>query len=126
TIQHMVGSINLSVIGPASSRVTHFYPLILNEALLEENAKANIRLPAQLPQRVTVRGYVAPDREHTIQGWPGGDYTGVVAQHQYELGRTVIDFEESGPPLGVPAEAVEAERVRVARTAASIDRAAYG
>lgn len=115
---------------PASAggswRVYAFYPLFLNEPLLANIAKANIRLPAQLPQRVTVRGYVAPDREHTIQGWPGGDYTGVVAQHQYELGRTVIDFEQAGPPVGLPAEAVEAERVRLSKTAAVVDRAVYG
>lgn len=89
-----------------------FYPLILNEPLLEEIARAQVRLPAQLPQRVTVRGYVSPDREHTIIGWPGGDYTGVVAQHQYELGRTIIDFEQAGSPAGLPAEAIEAARER--------------
>lgn len=119
TIQHMVGSINLSVIRPASWRVTHFYPLILNEALLEDIAKSNIRLPASTPRRVTVAGYVAPDRTHTIVGWPGGDYTGVVAQYQYELGRTVIDFEQAGAPVGLPAEAIEAARER----RVAIDRA---
>lgn len=97
---------------PDVFRVYAFYPLILNEPLLEDIARAQIRLPAQLPQRVTVRGYVTPDREHTITGWPGGDYTGVVAQHQYELGRTVIDFEQAGSPVGLPAEAMEAARER--------------
>lgn len=95
-----------------SMRVYAFYPLILNEDLLEDIARAQVRLPALLPQRVTVRGYVSPDREHTITGWPGGDYTGVVAQHQYDLGRTVIDFEQAGSPVGLPAEAIEAARER--------------
>lgn len=96
----------------SAMQVIHFYPLMLDEVLLEDIARAQIRLPAQLPQRVTVRGYVSPDREHTIVGWPGGDYTGVVAQHQYELGRTIIDFEQAGSPAGLPAEAIEAARER--------------
>lgn len=112
------------------AEVTHFYPLVLNTELLENIAKANIRLPGMNPRRVTVRGIVPPDRAHTITGWPGGDYTGVVAQHQYDLLRgeavTVIDFEEAGPPVGLPAEAVEAERVRLSKTAAVVDRAVYG
>lgn len=93
-------------------RVHHFYPLLLNEPLLEDIARAQVRLPGVLPQRITVRGVIPPDREHTITGWPGGDYTGVVAQHQYELGRTIIDFEQAGAPVGLPAEAMEAARER--------------
>lgn len=95
-------------------RVYHFYPLALNEVLLESIAQAQVRLPGLVPSRVTVRGYVQPDRTHTITGWPGGDYTGRVAQHQYELGRTVIDFEQAGAPVGLPAEAMEAARERQA------------
>jgi len=106
-------------------RVHHFYPLILNEPLLEDIARAQIRLPALLPQRVTVRGYVSPDREHTITGWPGGDYTGVVAQHQYELGRTVIDFEQAGSPVGLPAEAMEAARERKQAIDGTVQTANY-
>src|SRR5690606_20363806 len=102
-----------------------FYPLILNTALLEEIAKSNIRLPAERPQRVTVRGYVPPDREHTIVGWPGGDYTGTVAQVQYELGRTVIDFEQAGAPVGLPAEAIEAARERRVAIDRAVQDAAY-
>lgn len=106
------GYIQILTSEDADLRLVDFYPLILNQILLEDIARAQIRLPALLPQRVTVRGYVAPDREHTITGWPGGDYTGVVAQHQYELGRTVIDFEQAGAPVGLPAEAMEAARER--------------
>src|SRR5690606_35628409 len=106
-------------------RVTDFYPLILNEALLEEIAKSNVRLPAEKPQRVTVKGYVAPDREHTIVGWPGGDYTATVAQHQYELGRTVIDLEQAGSPVGLDADAIETARFQDARVASAIASAGY-
>lgn len=106
------GYIQIVTSEDADLRLVDFYPLILNEPLLEDIARAQIRLPAQLPQRVTVRGYVTPDREHTITGWPGGDYTGAVAQHQYELGRTIIDFEQAGSPAGLPAEAIEAARER--------------
>lgn len=123
-------TIFLSSVTGTEAEVVHFYPLVLNTELLENIAKANIRLPGMSPRRVTVRGVVPPDRVHTITGWPGGDYAGFVAQHQYDLLRgeavTIIDFEQAGPPVGLPAEAVEAERVRVARTTASIDRATYG
>ena len=106
-------------------RVHEFYPLILNEGLLEDVARANIRLPATNPARVTVRGYVAPDREHTIVGWPGGDFTAEVAQHQYELDRTIIDFEQAGAPVGLPAEAIESARERASATLAAISSANY-
>src|SRR5690606_33680281 len=53
--------LTINLVQDAKLRVYEFYPLILNEALLEDIAKSNIRLPAQVPQRVTVRGYVAPD-----------------------------------------------------------------
>lgn len=106
-------------INAESCHLFDFYPLILNETLLESIAKRQIRLPAPTPRRVTVAGYVAPDRTHTIVGWPGGDYTGTVAQVQYELGRTVIDFEQAGAPVGLPAEAIEAARER----RVAIDRA---
>ena len=107
-------------------RVHEFYPLVLNEALLEDVARANIRLPAANPARVTVRGYVAPDREHTITGWPGGDFTGQVAQHQYDLGKTIVDFEQAGAPVGLPAEAIESARERASATLAAISSANYG
>lgn len=106
------GYVQVETSEDADLRLVDFYPLILDELLLEDIARAQVRLPAQTPQRVTVRGYVPPDREHTITGWPGGDYTGAVAQHQYELGRTIIDFEQAGSPAGLPAEAIEAARER--------------
>ena len=120
-------SYTLTILGGGSTeaRVYAFYPLILNESLLEDIAQANVRLPAMVPQRVTVTGTVAPDREHTITGWPGGDFTGVVAQHQYELGRTVIDFEQAGAPTGLPAEAVEAARERTVAVKSEIQRSGY-
>lgn len=107
-------------------RVHEFYPLIPNEALLLEVARANVRLPALNPQRVVVAGIIPPDREHTITGWPGGDYTGRVAQHQYELGRTFIDFEQAGAPAGLPAEAIESARERTAAVQRAITTANYG
>lgn len=111
-------NISLSFDGGAV-KVYEFYPLIPNETRLEAIAANNVRLPASEPKRVTVRGYVAPDREHTITGWPGGDFTGTVAQHQYELGRTVIDFEQAGAPTGLSAVSMqEARRQQVA-----VDRA---
>lgn len=119
------GYIQIVTSEDADLRLVDFYPLILNEPLLEEIARAQIRLPALLPQRVTVRGYVSPDREHTITGWPGGDYTGVVAQHQYELGRTVIDFEQAGSPVGLPAEAIEAARERKQAIDGTVQTANY-
>lgn len=106
-------------------RIHEFYPLILNEALLEQVARAQVRLPASVPQRVTVLGYVPPDREHTIVGWPGGDFTAPVAQHQYELGRTVIDFEQAGSPIGLPAEAIEGARERVVAVDSTVSTRGY-
>ena len=122
--------LTVDVIGTSGNehvlRVHEFYPLVLNEALLEDVARANIRLPAANPSRVTVRGYVAPDREHTITGWPGGDFTGNVAQHQYDLGKTIVDFEQAGAPVGLPAEAIESARERASATLAAISSANYG
>ena len=106
-------------------RVYSFVPLHPDGELLDDVALANVRVPAGLPQRVTVTGYVSPDREHTIVGWPGGDYTGVVAQHQYELGRTIIDFEQAGAPVGLPSEAIEAARERTTSTQAIVQSAGY-
>jgi hypothetical protein len=42
------------------SRIYHFYPLVLNTALLTEVAKSNIRLPSAMAGDVVVRGYSAP------------------------------------------------------------------
>jgi hypothetical protein len=120
------GSATLSTWGDAQLiEVTQFYPLILNTALLERIAKDNVRVPGTIPQRVTVSGYVPPDREHTITGWPGGDYTARVAQQQYELGRTVIDFEQAGAPVGLSAEAIEAARERSVAVRSEVLRAGY-
>ena len=118
-------SFHLTDLGPGAVRLYEFYPLILNQSLLEDVAKSNIRLPAASPQRITVRGYVAPDRSHTIVGWPGGDYTASVAQHQYDLGRTIIDFEQAGAPAGLPAEAIEAARERQTAINATVQSSSY-
>jgi len=122
-----ITSVTFSVFSFESSviRVHEFYPLVMNTELLEGIARANVRLPAGTPQRVTVTGVIPPDREHTITGWPGGDFTGVVAQHQYELGRTVIDFEQAGAPTGLPAEAVEAARERSTAITSEVQSAGY-
>jgi len=109
----------------AAMSVFEFYPLILNETLLLDIAKAQVRLPAQTPTRVTVRGVIPPDRQHTITGWPGGDFTGTVAQVQYDLGKTVIDFEQAGAPVGLPAEAMEAARERQGAIRAQVAAAGY-
>lgn len=106
-------------------RVHSFYPLMLDDEALLEAARAQVRLPAALPQRVTVRGVILPDRTHTLTGWPGGDFTGDVAQHQYELGRTIIDFEQAGAPVGLPAEAMEAARERGVAVAGVVRVASY-
>lgn len=110
----------------AAMRVHEFYPLILDEDLLLGIAKAQVKVPAQSPRRVTVRGALPPEAtEHTIVGWPEGDYTGRVARQTYREGTTIVDFEQAGAPPGVPQEAVEAERVRISRTQASISAANY-
>lgn len=125
-ITSFVGNCSLRVFdNTVECLVYHFYPLVLNRPLLEGIAQAQIRLPALNPQRITVAGYVAPDRSHTITGWPGGDFTGVVAQHQYELGRTVIDFEQAGAPAGLPAEAIEAARERTVAVNTAVSSAGY-
>ena len=126
----VTGSAQQTLVMTAATTITElevydYYPLVLDAELLEDVAKSNIRLPGMIPQRVTVNGIIAPDREHTITGWPGGDYTGAVAQHQYELGRTVIDFEQAGAPTGLPAEAVEAARERTVAVKAEIERRSY-
>lgn len=107
-------------------RVFDFYPLRLNRPLLEAIAKADVRLPASAPRRVTVSGFVAPGRVHTLVGWPGGDYSAQVSQYQYQGGQTVIDFEQTGPPIGVEAELMEAERARRTAVRGEIRRAGYG
>lgn len=102
------------------------YPLVLNMPLLLDIARSQVRIPAQTPRRVTVAGTLPPgEMEHTITGWPGGTYTGQVARQTYRGGETVVDFEQAGAPPGVPQEALEAERVRVARTRQVVDSAGY-
>lgn len=111
-------------VGPLN--VYAFYPLVVDTDLVKNIAKAQLKTPASAPRRVTVRGYVpAGDAQHTIVGWPGGDFTGRVARQSYRDGETVIDFEQAGAPPGLPHEAVEAERVRVTRTQALIRAATY-
>lgn len=112
--------------GVTNLRAYAFYPLVIDTNLVENIAKAQIRLPAASPLRVTVKGRVPPAAEHTIVGWPGGDYTGPVARQSYTPdGNTVIDFEQAGAPPGLPMEAVEAERVRLGRTQDLIRTATY-
>ncbi|MFA5551611.1 MAG: hypothetical protein WDA03_08340 [Trueperaceae bacterium] len=106
--------------------IFEFYPLIVNTALVTDIAKAQIRVPASTPRRVQVRGYLPPgDLTHTIVGWPGGDFTGVVARQTYRDMSTIVDFEQTGAPPGVPQELLEAERVRVNRTNELIRAAEY-
>lgn len=109
-----------------SLKIHEAYPLVLDRPLLESIARAQIRLPVSTPRRVTVRGYLPPgDLTHTITGWPGGDYTGVVARQSYREGNTIVDFEQAGAPPGVPQDALEAERVRTNRTRELVRAATY-
>lgn len=110
---------------PGAANVFEFYPLVPNEVLLESVAQEQIRLPASEPRRGTVTGVVPPDVEHTITGWPGGDYTGRAAQHQYQLGRTVIDFEQAGALIGLRADSAEAVRERRVAIARAVQGSAY-
>jgi hypothetical protein len=41
-------------------KIHYFYPLILNEALLTEVAKANIRIPRTMPGDALLKGYYPP------------------------------------------------------------------
>lgn len=120
--QGLIGTALLSVTQALAMKVYAFYPLILNEPLLEDIARRQLRVPSLEPKRLIVKGHVPPDPEVTITGWPGGTITRAVAQVQYELGRTVIDFEQAGAPVGLPAEAIEAARER----RVAIDRAVQG
>lgn len=107
-------------------RVYEFIPLLVNLPLVQSVARAQLRMYASNPRRVTVKGIVPPgDVEHVIVGWPGGDFTGPVARQSYVGGTTVIDFEQAGAPPGLTQEAVEAERVRLARTRDLIRSATY-
>lgn len=107
-------------------KLYEFYPLVLNRPLLLDIAKAQVRVPAMTPRRVTVAGTLPPtDRGHTIVGWPGGDFTGSVARLTYSGGTTTVDFEQAGAPPGVPQEALEAERVRATRTRQVVATAGY-
>jgi len=106
-------------------KVYEFYPLVLDTALLDGIAAQNLRLPASAPQRVTVRGYVAPDKTHTITGWPGGDYTGAVAKQTYGGGETIIDFEQKGAAGGTPQENAQVANYQAQSTRAKIATAAY-
>lgn len=110
----------------ASWRVHEFYPLVLDEDLLLSIAQDQVRLPALIPQRVTVDGPpVAADVEHTIVGWPGGDFTGRVSQQQYQLGRTIIDFEQAGALVGLRADSAEAVRERRVAIDSAVATASY-
>lgn len=127
------GSLQLGIVPDSAKQVSRadvyaFYPLVLNLPLLLDIAAAEIRLPAQIPQRVTVEGFVAPAVEHTIVGWPDGDYTGRVAQQQYAGGRTIIDFEQASVPvgLGLTADVLEGERSRRVAVQNEIRSASYG
>jgi len=106
-------------------KVYEFYPLVLDTALLDDVASQNVLLPAAAPQRVKVAGYVAPDKTHTITGWPGGDYTGSVARQTYGGGVTIIDFEQKGAPAGTAQEAAQVASFNMQSTRARIAAAAY-
>jgi len=106
-------------------KVYEFYPLMLDTTLLNGIAKQNIKLPASTPQRVTINGYVAPDKSHTITGWPGGDYTGAVAKQTYGGGETIIDFEQKGSPAGITQEQAQASSYNAQAQRARIAAANY-
>ena len=98
-------SINLFVKATALAnagdlKIYEFYPLVLDTVLLENTARSYLKEPSASPKQVTVLGYVPPDAEHTVTGFPGGDYTARVAGQTYEAGVTVIDFETYGDEAG--------------------------
>lgn len=122
---HTVGLVLMPQVVGGDVRVIEFVPLMLDDAVLGPLVVRQMKVPAQNPRRVTVDGFVPPDRQHTITGWPGGDYTGAAAQHQYSGGRTVVDFERAGSPLGLPADMVEAAATRRAAVRSDIAIAGY-
>jgi hypothetical protein len=73
-----------------------FYPLVLSSTRLSSFAKPFIRMPKTHPLKITVPYIVTPEAEHTIVGYPGGDYTAVAERHQHIDGNTSIYFEEPG------------------------------
>lgn len=119
------GAIVSVTFNAGATKVYEFYPLIPNEVLLDAVAQEQLRLPAALPQRLTVTGVVAPDVEHTVTGWPGGDLTAPVAQQQYQLGRTIIDLEQAGALIGLRADSAEAVRERRAAINRAVQTAGY-
>jgi hypothetical protein len=106
-----------------------FYPLILDLAVLERIAVSNIRLPAVKPQRVTVKGYVAPGDSLTITGFPGGDLTAPIASLEYPRNSrdgevTVIALEQDAS--SDEPDAGEARRAFARAVVGRIQSGTYG
>lgn len=85
-VGNYVTEVLLRVTNPVTDvHVYAFYPLILNEELLTEIAKSNLRVPRALPGDVVVEGYSAPVPVVTVQDaqFPGGELSDVVEAVEY-------------------------------------------
>jgi hypothetical protein len=86
----------------ADVKVFHFYPLVLNETLLDSIGASKARVPSPDPKQITVSGHVTPDASHTFPGWPGGSLDVDVARQHHAASRTVIDVEQEAGPTPNP------------------------
>lgn len=82
---------------PADLEIYEFMPLIKNVPLLDGIGNRGIRIPAQTPKQITVRGYVPPEKSHTFPGWPGGSIDVDVSRQHQSATECVIDVEQAGP-----------------------------
>jgi len=85
-VRSVLYEIMLWVTSPVTDvHVYAFYPLVLNEELLTEIAKSNLRVPRALPGDVVVEGYSAPVPVVTVQDaqFPGGELSDVVEAVEY-------------------------------------------
>lgn len=114
-----------SLVAAGDLQVFDFYPLVLDTTKLDGTASSFVKLPAATPKRITVLGYVAPASSHTITGWPGGDYTGTPAKHTYGSGKTVIDFEQKGSPLGARQEAAQVQAAQTLNAQGIVNAQGY-
>ena len=72
----------------------HALPLLLNQDRLQKEAISQMRLTGQKPLKFIYQGVLPCDKEHTITGFPGGDYTASVAKQVYKEGFTEVNLEE--------------------------------
>jgi hypothetical protein len=77
-------------------KIHYFYPLILNETLLTEVAKANIKIPRTMPGDAIVRGYSPPV---AVVGVEGVFYQGALVDEalvdEGGVGDATVDFVDT-------------------------------